>query len=144
MLDAADRGFVLYDPREDVDAMHAALFERNNVTRLRLPFLGDDLEKSLLDMGLLLQLIEDAGEDTLDEVSFAQAYRTRRDNVDYLRRLLAYLDACDRRYLSYVLCRYVISDRKAPNFRRRLRTLRTQAAEGAFRAPPALQATASD
>lgn len=144
MLDAADRGFVLYDPYEDVDAMHAALFERNNVTRLRLPFQGDNLEKSLWDMGLLLQLIEHAGEDTLNSVSFAQAYRTRRNNVAYLRRLLAHLDARDRRYLSYVLCRYVISDRKAPHFQRRLRTLRTQAVQGAFRAPPARQAAAAD
>lgn len=144
MLDAADSGFVLYDPRQDLDAMHAALFERSNVTRLRLPFLGENLEKSLLEMDLLLQLIEDAGEDTLDMVSFSQAYRARRENADYLRNLLAYLDAGDRRYLSFVLCRFVLSDRKAPIFRRRLRTLRTQAAEGAFRAPPAVQATASD
>ncbi len=144
MLDAADRGFVLYDPRQDVDAMHAALFERSNVTRLRLPFLGEDLQKSLAAMGLLLPLIEEAGDDVLDETGFARAYRARRDNLDYLRRLLAWLDAGDRRYLSYVLCRHVITDRKAPYFRRRLRKLRNQAAQGEFRAPPAREPATDD
>ena len=48
MLDAAQQAFVLYDPREEYDAMHAALFARSNVTRLRLPFMGAALQLSLI------------------------------------------------------------------------------------------------
>jgi hypothetical protein len=40
MLDAADHAFILYDPYEALDAMHATLFEAPNVTRLRLRNMG--------------------------------------------------------------------------------------------------------
>lgn len=47
MLDAAAEAVVLYDPNAKLDAMHAALFVRPNVTKLRLRFMGQDLEERL-------------------------------------------------------------------------------------------------
>lgn len=137
MLDAADQAFVLYDPRDDLDAMHATLFERPNVTRLRMPNMGDDLPARLAEMDMLFPIIEQAGEDRLTELSFARLHRARRDNIPYLRALTARLDAEDRKYLNYLLCRTVISQRRAPHFRRRLRELHKHAVDGDFRPPPA-------
>ena len=40
MLDAAEAAFVIYDPTVPLDAMHASLFTRPNVTKLRMRRMG--------------------------------------------------------------------------------------------------------
>lgn len=133
MMDAADQGFVLYDPQEDMDAMHSALFERPNTTRLRVPFMGDALDSALSEMGLLMPLIEAAGNGTLDANSFARLYRGRRENLEYMRLLLANLDARGHLALSHLLCRRVLDTFEGTrHFRRRFRHLKKLAADGKF------------
>lgn len=137
MLDASDRAFVFYDPREDLDAMHASLFERTNVDRLRMPHMGDDLQASLMDMGLLLELLEQAGTGALTAAAFHRLYRARRDHANYLRNLMARLDAENRPYLGVLLCRSATARLRAPRLRRRLDGLLKEAAKGGFVPPPA-------
>lgn len=137
MLDAADRAFVLYDPRETLDAMHAALFARPNVTRLRMPFMGGALQTRLIEMKLLYRLLSLAGTDKLTERKFFELYRARRDNVAYLRSLTAYLDQVERPYLNMMLCRNVTSRMWVRRMKRRLDQLEQAAAAGEFKAPPA-------
>ncbi len=144
MLDAAKQGYVVYDPFEDLDAMHASLFRRSNVTRLRAPLAGEQVDAAFADMGILLPLIQMAADAELDTLGYARLYRARRENIVYLRRLLARLDSHERFYLSYALCRQIISERTAPHFRRRLRHLRAQVAKGEFRAPPEAAAVKRD
>ncbi|MFK7755206.1 MAG: phosphoadenosine phosphosulfate reductase [Sedimentitalea sp.] len=120
MLDAADQAFVLYDPRQDLDAMHAALFRRPNVTRLRLPHMGSALQTSLIEMDILYRLLLLAGTGRLTPHFFSQLYRERRTNVGYLRALMARLDNEDRPALVAMLCRNVTGRMRAPKFRRRL------------------------
>lgn len=136
MLDAAAEAFVLYDPEERMDAMHAALFTRSNVHKFRLRHMGDALQTGLLDMDLLHDLFELAAEDALNWRKFATLYRARRDNTGYLRNLLADLDARGRPYLATMLARNVVRRMNAPRIRRRLDALEKAAAEGRFRAPP--------
>ncbi|QFT60248.1 hypothetical protein FIU94_15580 [Sulfitobacter sp. THAF37] len=107
MLDAADRAFVLYDPRETLDAMHAALFTRPNVTKLRMRFMGDALQTDLLEMEQWTPLLAAAADGTLDEKWFAGCYRARREYRPYLRNLLNALDNDDRDGLIELLCRNV-------------------------------------
>jgi len=57
MLDAAQQAYVIYDPRERLDAMHSALFERRNVSRFRTPFLGGALQSDLMTLDLLPSLL---------------------------------------------------------------------------------------
>ncbi len=137
MLDAAGAGFVIYDPREDLDAMHAALFARSNIARLRMHNMGDELQASLEEMDLLEQIITMAGEATLTAAAFHQLYRARRANPRYLRHLMSRLDAENRPYLNVLLCRNVTSRMRAPRLRRRLDGLLKQAAKGEFTPPPA-------
>ncbi|APE43149.1 phosphoadenosine phosphosulfate reductase [Sulfitobacter alexandrii] len=107
MLDAADRAFVLYDPREALDAMHAALFTRPNVTKLRMRFMGDALQTDLLEMEQWAPLLEAAADGSLDSDLFARLYRARRDYRPYLRNLMNALDNDDREGLLELLCRNV-------------------------------------
>jgi len=143
MLDAADQAFVFYDPREDLDAMHATLFERENVARLRMAHMGDALLDEMITMGILFPLIELAGNGELSDQAFHDLYRARRSHASYLRNLMARLDAENRPYLNVLLCRNATARLRAPRLRRRLDGLLKQAATGEFRAPPAAK-TAAD
>ncbi|MBR9649573.1 phosphoadenosine phosphosulfate reductase [Thalassovita aquimarina] len=136
MLDAAKQGFVIYDPREDLDAMHAALFTRSNVTKLRMPNMGDALQSELIAMEILFPILQAAGEERLDETLFAELYRARREHPPYLRGLIARMDVADRPWLATMICRNVVARMKAPRIKRRLDALEKAAAEGAIRIPP--------
>lgn len=124
MLDAADQAFVLYDPRETLDAVHAALFTRPNVTKLRMRFMGDALQTDLLEMSQLAPLLIAAEEGTLTDASFAALYRARRAYGPYLRNLLSVLETDRRDKLTIALCNNVTSRMRAPRFARRLEQLK--------------------
>jgi len=141
MLDAADAAFVLYDPREDLDAMHASLFRRDNVARLRMTHMGRDLPARLEEMELLDKLVTMAGDGRLNAAAFHRLYRARRANGTYLRALMARLDAEHRPYLNLLLCRNATRRLRAPRLRRRLDGLLKQAARGDFTPPPPLPET---
>lgn len=135
MMDAAQRGFVIYDPHQELDAMHAALFARPNVTRLRMPFMGSALQTQLIDMDILYPLLSLAGQGNLTEAAFFEHFRARRNNPAYLRALMMRLDADDRPYLNWLLCRNVTRRMHAPKFRRRLDLLEQAAEAGEFKPP---------
>ncbi|KEJ89472.1 hypothetical protein [Sulfitobacter donghicola] len=120
MLDAASMAYVVYDPREQLDAMHAALFTRPNTTKLRLRFMGNAIQTDLLEMGQLVPLLLAIADDRLDDLSFAKMMRARRSHTPYLRNLLAALDAEERDTLAVALAHNVTSRMHAPRFARRL------------------------
>ena len=136
MLDAAQMAFVLYDPQQDLDAMHAALFARANGCRLRMPFMGENLQMRLIQMDILYQMINLAGAGKLNASAFAKLYRRRKNFAPYLRTLMHRLDDQERPYLNVMLCRNVVGRIKAPRIRRRLDALMQAAASGAFTPPP--------
>jgi hypothetical protein len=136
MLDAAENAFVIYDPRQELDAMHATLFERANVTRLRMAGMGGALQTRLIEMKTLFPLLSLAGKDELTEQAFFNLYRARRNNGSYLHGLRVRLESDERPYLLALLCRNVLSRMHAPRFRRLLASLEEQAANGAIRLPP--------
>ena len=123
MLEAADRAYVLYDPYQRLDAMHAALFTRPNVTKLRMPHMGDALQTDLMEMDTLAPLLLAAADGTLDTGHFAQLYRARRDYHPYLRNLLVATETRETQILTMALCQNVTSRLKAPKFARRLRQM---------------------
>lgn len=130
MLEGADQAHVLYDPNETLDAMHAALFNRSNVTRHRLPFQGAALQSELQNMDILSDLVLAVAEDKLTRVEFAAMMRARRNHNPYLRRLLTHLEQMERDGLTYLLCKYVTGRGHAPRFKRKLERLK-----GKFESP---------
>ncbi|KUP92225.1 phosphoadenosine phosphosulfate reductase [Tritonibacter horizontis] len=136
MIDAADHAYVLYDPYQTLDAMHAALFARSNVTRLRLPCMGEAIQTRLIEMELLYRIMSLAGSGRLTPMAFHKLARARRDNNVYLRNLLNRLDYLERPYLTMLLCRNVHDRRRLPRFGRRMQVLQERAAKGEFRVPP--------
>lgn len=136
MLDAAQDAFVLYDPKQELDAMHSTFFARPNITRIRMRGMGGALQTRMVEMKILYQILTLAGTGKLTEQAFYHLYRARRRNVSYLKRLRLRLEIEDRPYLLALLCRNVISRMRAPMFRQRLDELEKQSAENGFLLPP--------
>ncbi|WP_299687049.1 phosphoadenosine phosphosulfate reductase [uncultured Tateyamaria sp.] len=126
MLDACAHAFVLYDPSETLDAMHAALFTRTGVTKLRMRHMGDAIQSDMMQMGILLPLLKQAAEHDLTQARFATMFRARRTHRPYLRRVMAALDARERPELVEMLARNVTNRMKAPRFQRRLAEIEAQ------------------
>ncbi|MEM1073847.1 MAG: phosphoadenosine phosphosulfate reductase [Pseudomonadota bacterium] len=120
MTEAAGRVFIVFDPDETEDAMHAALFRGVNVQKLRMRRMGGALQLDLLQMCVLHDLLEAVGQDRLTPYFFAETMRARRYHLPYLRRLLARLDAAERPILTHYLCHNVTRRLRAPRFAKRL------------------------
>lgn len=129
MIDAADHAFVLFDPNQTEDAMHAALFARENVTLLRMPNMGSKLEPNLLNMQILYRILAQAGGGKLSSASFNDLYRARRNHKPYLLGLLHKLKGQKRPYLEALLCANVTQRMKAPRFANHLNALEQSASE---------------
>ncbi|GAB4287553.1 MAG: hypothetical protein Kow0058_07270 [Roseovarius sp.] len=118
MLDAAERAVVIYDPQEELDAMHAALFTRPNVARVRARFLGPDLERALLEMRVLLRILAQLSSGKLTDTNLARLLRRRREHPAYQFTLLRHLEERGRHRLVLMLCNAVLRQRNARPFRK--------------------------
>ncbi|MEH6835229.1 MULTISPECIES: phosphoadenosine phosphosulfate reductase [Falsihalocynthiibacter] len=126
MIEGADRAFIIFDPEEEFDAMHASLFTRANTTMVKCPNLGPRIEDSLRTMEILQDLIETALTGDMMAADFFELYRARRDNGQYLRNLLTRLEDDGRVVLIEALCKNVIERTGGgPRFRRRLKEIQT-------------------
>lgn len=120
LAEAAIQVFVLYDPHDAPDAMHASLYSASNTTRLACPFCGPQPEEVLQKIDILHALIEQAAQDRLDALAFARLFRARRQSGIYLRNMLLALDGRDKPVMTARLCRHVLERQRAPAFRKRL------------------------
>lgn len=89
MIDAAGAVFIAFDPLLQMDATHAALFTRPNMTQLRCYCLGDKLEVTLDNLDIHNTMIAQAMAGTLDRLSFAKIIRVRRNHIRYQRGIYA-------------------------------------------------------
>lgn len=120
MLDAAEEAFVIYDPDIELDAMHAALFTRSNVTKFRMRHLGVQIDGSLQRMQILLRLLAQLSAGKLNRLSLARLYRARRQDSAYQFNLLKCTSRDERHLLTQNLCQAVLKQRRAPPFRKAL------------------------
>lgn len=123
MIDAADRVFVFYDPTEDMDAIHAALFTRPHVSKIRCNLLGNHIDQDFINMGILQPLIDAAGTGNLTENDVFKLYRARRNYAPYLRRFANRLHEDNRTVFCGIACRSILERISAPRIRRLLATV---------------------
>ncbi|MCA3481026.1 MAG: phosphoadenosine phosphosulfate reductase [Rhodobacter sp.] len=123
MTEGAGDVFVVFDPTEPLDAMHAALFARPHVTALRTRRIGAQVEQALEGMQLLTPLITAACEGSLDAPLFHQLLRTRRSYGPYLERLMDQLEKTGRRHLATITARNAAMRVQSTRFHQRLSEL---------------------
>ncbi len=121
MLDAAEVAYLIHDPGEIEDAMHASLFTGSNVNQVRFRRGGAGaIESDLKAMSLVSQIFEAAVRDELTTAELAKLLRARKRHVPYLRALLSRVLAEDRPALTARLCRAVLAEQPLPRFRHHL------------------------
>ena len=121
MLDAAEAAYVVFDPDETEDTMHASLFNGPNVHRF--PYRrgrAGAIEADMRAMSLISQVADQAAAGHLTKDSFAKMMQARKRHVPYLRALLARVLAEDRPRLTRQLCRAVLAEQPIPRFKHHL------------------------
>lgn len=96
MIEACDKVFIVYDPIQQVDAVHAAMFRGPHVERLRARHIGRDPQAELARMEILRPLMDAACTGMLDSATFYRLWRARRNNAHYLGRLIGRIQAMKR------------------------------------------------
>ncbi len=120
MLDAAEHAYVIYDPNEQLDAMHAALFTRKNVTKIRARFLGAELQSMLLQMKVLFRMLAQISAGKFHQRNISKLMRRKREVGQYQFSMLKKLQNRQRHGLIAILCREVLERRNSPPFRKAL------------------------
>ena len=120
MIEAASRAYIVHDPAERLDAMHAALFHKPYVTPLRARWMGARLDLVLERIEALDTLLLAAMEGRLTPALFAQAIRNRRRFNPYLRHMLTLAQTAGKPAREAMICRSVTARLRAPAFRKRL------------------------
>lgn len=108
MIDAANHAFIGFDPMQRLDAIHAAMFTRANVTPLRCTGLGNRLGFTLHAMDILEDMMIHAMNKTLTEEIFNTLRRARRENITYLRNLYTRMMATDHPTLAANVCVFAL------------------------------------
>lgn len=128
MIEATDHAYIVFDPSQRFDAIHAALFTRSNVTKLRCPNMGGRLDVMFAAMDIEDDLLRAAMDGTLNLVSFAQMIRARRTQKGYLRALYKKAFQTGHPVLAANACVYGLRLGDDPFFEDRLRELEAEGA----------------
>lgn len=119
MLDAAAQAVVIYDPRVELDAMHAALFTRPNVEKLRMPYYGATLDLQMSRLDILYPLLSQIGAGNAAAPEFHKLHRQRRKDRNYLRALLGDVEDSKRWGFAMAVCAHATVALNAPRFKKR-------------------------
>lgn len=120
MIRGAGRVHLFFDPSSPLDAMHAALFQGENVAKLPCRRMGHRIASLWLGMGILKPIVQDCVAGSLTRERFFRYLRLRRGSVRYQRQLLEQLVSGGNHARVALYCRAVLARRRAPVFRRAL------------------------
>ncbi len=125
-LKSASKAYLFYDPRMPQDAMHATLFQGDNIEKFRCRFLGHRMASLWVLMGVLKEVIESCVAGDLTRPQFYRLMRRRRDTGRYLREFLqAVKDQGKPSRVAY-FCEAVLNRRRGPKFRQSLRAAQSE------------------
>ncbi|MEL7282341.1 MAG: phosphoadenosine phosphosulfate reductase [Pseudomonadota bacterium] len=120
MLTAADHAWIMYDPDNTCDAMHASLLAGEHRSLVPARFLGDDLQNALLRMGVLFRMLAQISADKLTPTSLARLMRARREDGGYLTNLMLHLEREGQFARMKTMCEAVLLEREIRPIRRGL------------------------
>lgn len=123
MTESAAEVWLIHDPLNPPDAMHAALFRRPWTTPLLARRTGEGTEDTLQEMQVLDRILEAAMARKFSSEYFSWLWRGRRSNANYLRTTLGAARMSGHPKREAMICRSVTSRLEAPRFARRLAEL---------------------
>lgn len=123
MTEGARQVWLIRDPLNLPDAVHASLFRRPWTTLLAAPRTGEATEATLQAIEVLDPLLIAAMDGSLTPGLYAQLWRKRRDHMPWLRQILADAAQSGHPAREAAICRSVTGRMKAPKFAKRLADL---------------------
>lgn len=120
-LKHAEKAFLFFDPRMAQDAMHATLFQGDNLTKFRCRFFGHRMASLWQQMGVLKEVIDECVDGTLTRQRFYVLMRKRRLSGRYMREFLDKLETQDKPARIAYFCQALLNRRRGPRFRRALK-----------------------
>lgn len=123
MLEASKQAFIVYDPAQRLDAGHAALFRKPDVTLVPCPLLGGELDKAFDRIGIHDPMLKLAMDGELNAQRFLQLLRGRRYDQTYTRTLVRWLVMNRHPRLAEILCQYMLQRGQNEFFANTLETL---------------------
>ncbi len=126
MIDAVNHAYIIFDPLQRLDAIHAAMFTRANMTPLRGTGLGNRPDAVLDAMGVHHDLIVQAMNKSLTEEEFHDAMRARRDYPPYLRVLYIQMIKRSHPVMAANVCAYVLRGGDDAFFAKKLAELESE------------------
>lgn len=136
MVEAAGQVIVVYDPLEEFDAMHAALYRGPQIGKVRFRHGGGRIGDELQAMNILATLFKAAAEDALTPSIAYRTLRRRREYAPYLRHLLNRVHVEERDFLTAILCRAVLARHETPRFRHHLELAEKRLVQQGRELPP--------
>lgn len=121
MVKSAKEVFILFDPLEPLDAMHAALFRGPHINKLKCRFMGHRIASAMINMKVLKPIIGSCVDGTLTRLSFYKTLRARHEYRRYLRAILDRLDENRHPLLVSMLATNVLSRGNGPKFRQKMK-----------------------
>lgn len=123
MIEAADTVFVAFDPMQQLDAMHAALFTKSHVVMLPCPLLGPHLDRAFDRLNIHDVMIKLAMDGSLERRRFMQLLRARRYDRVYIRSLVIWLINASHPRLARIICKYMMQRGYMAFFEEKLKEL---------------------
>ena len=120
MVQYARDVYILFDPLEPLDAMHAALFRGTEITKLKCRFMGHRIASALIGMKILKPTIGSCVDGTMTRENFYTQLRARHEFRRYLRELLGRIDEARHPLLIAILANHVLKRGNGPMFRRKM------------------------
>ncbi|TRD22427.1 phosphoadenosine phosphosulfate reductase [Palleronia caenipelagi] len=117
---AAEKVYLFYDPMVAEDAMHAALFQNDNVEKIRCTHFGHGLTSSFLNMGILKDLVQMCIARTPSSAEIYALMRARRLNPKYQKTVLNHLKETNRPWMVHTYTQAVLArsgGKGRPHFR---------------------------
>lgn len=117
---SAKQVFLFYDPLSPLDAMHAALFQGENITKFKCRFMGHRIASLWQRMGILKDVILGCFDNSLTHHTFYSLLRARLHNPRYQKEMLNRLEQKGRPHLIWRYTTAVLNTRRGPVFRKAL------------------------
>jgi len=117
MLGAAASATVIYDPRIELDTMHAALFTCANVDKLWMYYFGVALDVQMMRLEILYPLLVSVGSETSVPAECHSLHRMRRRDRTYLRALLGDVEDVKPCGSTKAICDHAAAKLLAPRFK---------------------------
>jgi pimeloyl-ACP methyl ester carboxylesterase len=116
MVKSAERMWLFFDSQGVADSMHASLFQGDNITKVRCPFMGHGMLSVWREIGVLKAVVSGCINGTITKPEIHALMCGRHNTPKYQKKVMTHLVKTNRHRLVVRYCDAVTARRGAPHF----------------------------